>query len=321
MTGYQLSPGGLYVPPSATDGPYVAHKVGTRFTEFLRLINGTKTTVTTATGTVQVDAIGTIPPGGAADQVLTKLSATDYDVVWDTPTGGGGGGGTGNDGRWTVGTGETTIDEFNDNTLDAAWARVDGTNAPAGNVTWAEGADSISALQTAADTGNGIHALLRPLSGVGGSIATGDAFITCMTLLAPPATNYSIAGLCLANGNTYGSGKQVLAEAFFDSGTPVGISNDIGSFTNFTTSTGGSEYAVQEKAPFGTSQFMRLVYLGSNQWRYDRSLNGATWILGTTVTIASLTPTHVGLFTRRPSSGTHKHIACFEFIRRVAGIT
>jgi hypothetical protein len=59
-------------------------------------------TVPSGSGTVDISQIGTgfanitpaivgLPPGGATDQVLAKNSATDYDVSWKTPTGGGGG--------------------------------------------------------------------------------------------------------------------------------------------------------------------------------------------------------------------------------------
>jgi hypothetical protein len=60
VTDWQLAPGGLYVPPDAADGPYLARKDGVRFVEFLRLIDGDNTTVTEdlVAGTVQVDAAG-----------------------------------------------------------------------------------------------------------------------------------------------------------------------------------------------------------------------------------------------------------------------
>ena len=35
-----------------------------------------------------------VPPGGTTGQTLTKLSDSDYDTCWRTPTGGGSGGGT-----------------------------------------------------------------------------------------------------------------------------------------------------------------------------------------------------------------------------------
>lgn len=35
-----------------------------------------------------------VPPGGTTGQTLTKLSDSDYDTGWRTPTGGGSGGGT-----------------------------------------------------------------------------------------------------------------------------------------------------------------------------------------------------------------------------------
>lgn len=39
-------------------------------------------------GGFPIGGIG-IPVGGTSGQVLTKQSGTDYDVDWDTPTGGG----------------------------------------------------------------------------------------------------------------------------------------------------------------------------------------------------------------------------------------
>src|SRR5215813_5859348 len=39
-------------------------------------------------------SLQSVPAGGTAGQVLQKKSNIDYDMLWQTPTGGGGGGGT-----------------------------------------------------------------------------------------------------------------------------------------------------------------------------------------------------------------------------------
>ncbi len=44
---------------------------------------------TDGTNKQYVDA-RSLPPGGTLNQVLAKVSGTDYDVSWQTPTGGGG---------------------------------------------------------------------------------------------------------------------------------------------------------------------------------------------------------------------------------------
>ena len=71
MTNWQLSPAGLYVSPTATDGAYVPRKSGTRFKEqMLRVVDGSNTTVTIddTAGTVKIDAA----TSGMTDPTTTK---------------------------------------------------------------------------------------------------------------------------------------------------------------------------------------------------------------------------------------------------------
>jgi hypothetical protein len=79
MTDWQTSPGGLYVPQGAADGAYLAHKDGVRFTEFLRLADGSSTTVNidSATGEVSIDAslVQLVP--------LTTVVGGVPELVWD----------------------------------------------------------------------------------------------------------------------------------------------------------------------------------------------------------------------------------------------
>lgn len=64
MTGWQESPGSLYIDPAATDGVYLVYKSGVRFTRFLRLVDGSNTTVTidTSAGTASVSSAAPATP-------------------------------------------------------------------------------------------------------------------------------------------------------------------------------------------------------------------------------------------------------------------
>lgn len=255
---------------------------------------------------------------------VAQSGSSDGDVpTWDSvaaelvpeppPTGGGGGATTVKDRRWDAGT-ATVVDEFNDGSLDAAWVRVDGTGAVLANVDWTEGADVLSCYNKGGDTVDKFHALLRPLSGAGGSMVAGDAFVSCVTMFYPIA-DFSFAGLVLTDGTTFGSGNQVWAEV---GGRASGVQLQAFSWTGFSTA-GSSAGAIGNMNSI-LRAYHRIVMIGANTWRADYSPDGVSWIKGAANLSKTITPTHVGFFSS--SYGTSiKHIASYEFIRRVAGIT
>lgn len=256
--------------------------------------------------------------------VITGLTSDDASVVINdngdgtldlAAAGGGGGGGTGKDRRWNVGAGETTIDEFNDDSLAAAWTRVDGTGAAAGNVAWTEGADTISSRRIAANTLNAINGLVRP---IGTAPATGDAWVVGMRLWGRPITNYLIGGIIISDGTTHGAGKQIAAEVISSNAGAFQQSYAV-SWTNWATS--GTIGTATNMPALGTPMYLRLVYKGSNQWRADTSPDDVEWIPGASlVTVSSFTPSHVGLFSRDAGTG-QLCIGSYEFLRRTAGVT
>lgn len=246
-------------------------------------------------------------PTPADGQVLTWDSGTSRWVA-ETPAAGGGGG-TGKDRRWTVGPSATSIDEFNDDTLDlaATWTRVDSAGE-SGFIAYNEAADCLSV-----ETGIGtdavaeFHGLMRPLSAVGGSLATGDAFLTCLTNWR--TGNWVIGGVGFSNGVAAGAGAQVLG-TFQNDGA---ISSR--ALTNWNTL--GTNAVVLNVT--GDMCYIRVVYLGGTSWRVDASPNGTSWVKGASFT-NSITPTHVGLFSSSWGTAT-KGVLSFEFLRRVAGVT
>lgn len=254
-----------------------------------------------------------LPSPPTSGDVLT-YNATEDKAEWAAPPGGGGGGsGLSLDRRWNVGPGETSYDECDDDTIDPAYVAVYDTGG-AGRLTWSEADSQIKATNTGGDTGNQFSALMRPLSGVGGALVDGDAFISCLTI-GSVGSNYAFGGLVYADGTTFGAGAQLVATSH------VGTSSAdhfLRSFTNYTTL--GTSVNGLGGVLLTVPIFVRLVYLGSNTWRRDLSSDGRTWRKGGANLTSSLTPTHVGFMSSTFGTGTAHEIQ-YEFLRRVSGIT
>lgn len=225
--------------------------------------------------------------------------------------------GVNKDPRWTALSGQTTVDEFNDASLDSAWVRVDGTGAASGNLTWTENGDALSASQAGGDTAGKLHGLVRPLSGAGGSMVAGDAFVTCLTLMTSNGSSEcTLVGLVLTDNAAFGSGTQVIGE--------VGLFSVPGlqsyAWTGYGTA-GSSVGNLGTGYPIcGVPLYIRLVMTASNTWRTDFSYDGISWLKGLATLSLTLTPTHVGFVDSSYGAAT-KHVASWEFLRRVSGVS
>lgn len=249
---------------------------------------------------------------GANGYVLTADSTVSGGLKWSAAPGVGSAG-ISRDRRWNIAASETSYDEFSGASLSGAYVRVDDTGG-SGRLTWAQGDDLLIATNTGGDTSNQFSALMIPLSSVGGSLNTGDAFITCLRL-ASNGVNYVFGGLLFADGVTFGAGKQVVATSHYG-----GTSQDhfLRSYTNYTTL--GTSVSQLTGVQLGTSYFVRLVYLGGTTWRRDISYDGILWLKGTATLTLSITPTHVGFMDSSFGTATANQIS-YEFLRRVSGIT
>jgi len=260
-------------------------------------------------------APGSAPATPPSGQVVIFFDSTDGSLKSKDSTGtvkavGASSGGGGNrDLRWFVPSGSVSIDEFNDDTIDPAWVRLDGTGAPAANATWAEKGDALSVYNAGGDTANRLHALVRPLSAFGGAVNPGDAFVTAVHMFCSTGT-FFMGGIVLADGATADAGNQV-----------VGLVYNAGGFTVNAWAGTGWSFSGQTADMLTSSQqmFVRLVCLTATTWRADLSPDGVQWMLGTALT-KTVAPTHVGLVSSTWGSSV-KGIVKYEFLRRVSGVS
>ena len=262
---------------------------------------------TVATGVTQIDFQGA---------GVTATSGTG-EVVVTIPGGSGGGGSTVKDFRFTVPSDMSSVDEFNDDTLDPAWVRVDSTGAAASGAVWTERGDALSVAQLGGGTANVIRAMSRPLSGAGGSLAVGDGFVTCMRIFGP-TTNYTMGGIVFSDGATPNAGTQVIGLAYQGGSSGGGGMAQCGLWTGSSWTASANVGEIQLPASPGI--FYRLVLVAANTWRADMSPDGISWVSTTATKTLTLTPTHVGLISSSWASAT-KGVVSYEFLRRVSGIS
>jgi microcystin-dependent protein len=124
-----------------------------------------------------------VPPGGAAGQVLTKVTATDYDTTWRTASGGGGGGPVGSMMMW----GGTTA------TMPSSYLACDGAAVSRTNY-----ADLFTAIGTSWGAGDGSTTFnlpnwvdFFPMGGLSPNIQGGfaDAAVVAHTHTQPAHTH------------------------------------------------------------------------------------------------------------------------------------
>lgn len=214
------------------------------------------------------------------------------------------------DRRWTAGSGETSVDEHNDGSIAGDWTRVD-TSGHAGYVAWTEDADTLSvASGLSADAAAELHAMVRPLSGIGGAFAVGDGIVAAVSNFI--AGSLTIGGLIIADGTTVGSGDQVLCSLDASGGALTAVYHVMTGYNARTSFTAGSQI-------YGPSAFLRIARTASTTWRYDWSPDSVTWVEGSAFT-SSIVPTHIGYAVSSWDTGV-KGVLAFDSIRRVSGIT
>lgn len=149
-----------------------------------------------------------------------------------------------------------------------------------------------------------LHAFLKQPS----PAPTANAIIeTCFQFAVRSGVAY-LFGLLYADGTTIGSGAQV--GWFFN---PQSTFMSRLRFTGFNAGSGSeTTYTWQARANHNLL-FMRLQYLGSNNWRAYMSVDGVNWQDWTGSYSMTLTPTHVGFFVSSSSLAAPGSIAVRYF--------
>jgi len=203
-------------------------------------------------------------------------------------------------------------DEFLTGTLDGAWTRVDYSNA--GAVTWTPGGGLLSAKHDGGDAAQGLHALMRSMSGLSSPVT----IQTAVRLFGGVPTGVLMMGLIFANGTTAGSGAQVVLEVHLSPpSSSAGLNVALRSWTGynaFNADLTGSPVAFNWAAGF---IHLRLTWVSANTWRGELSGDGRSWIKfshdsSTADSSSTMTPTQMGVFLSGYGSGATK-AATFTF--------
>jgi hypothetical protein len=255
------------------------------------------------------------------------------DGIWkpgEASSGGGGGEGGGpqiKDRRWTKATTDVSIDEFNGSSIDVAWTYAAHASIPAlpslARPRYVQGAGVLSVKygpETGVGGGTGDggtgrhHAILRPLSGAGGSMSVGDAFYCAFTPLVRANSNYRMCGLVLSTTDD-SSGNQLYFRWW--TGGTIGARSMV-SWGGDGGVAGNTDYVYGAQVQ-NSPVYQRLVRLSSTTWRSDVSNDGVSWILGNAALTWAYEPTHVGFAESNWNTNTPS-VVSYEFLRRQSGV-
>lgn len=202
-------------------------------------------------------------------------------------------------------------DEFDDDTLDPAWVRVDYYPL---EVRWVESGSALSMrfyrrggdpLQPL----NAINALLRPVGG----LAIGQSIETCVSFCGP-STSTAKFGLMFSDGTTFDTGTEVMTTIDLATSSPE-RSFGTRSHAGFTSTPAAGTTGLPSSTP--ARLFLRLRWYAANTFRAEVSQDGISWLDNLVSTRATtLTPTYMGLwFGPFASSGSPHFSLSFDYFR------
>lgn len=254
------------------------------------------------------DVDGSVAP--ADGDVLTYDSG-----LWvpQPPSGGGGGGGSVSDPRWTVPTGWTSIDEFDDGVLHSDWVQAGHGSLPAGAIPSYVEDNGVLSVAYSGAAGDGDtarqHGIVRPL---GTALAVGDAVVTSFRTMVRNNSKHRMMGLVLSTTDLPASGNQLYARWWGSGGGTIGTR----ALTNWGGDTVlGSGFELEYLHPI----YQRIIRVSATTWRTEYSPDGVQWIDGGVYTWA-FEPTHVG-FAHSNWNTTTPSVGSYEFLRRCSGVS
>ncbi len=174
-------------------------------------------------------------------------------------------------------------DEFTGTSLSGSWTLVnDGTHLATNTVK----NDTLSILLPGSDTSAHLQAYLQATT-----VSTNDIIEMAFNGNGTPA-NFHMAGLIFADGNTFGSGKQICMAV-------VPSQNNIQTFAQTGFNSQGGDTLVNVPYPTTATLFFRLKFTGSNTYTTYVSSDAISWAQvssGLAGPSGMGTPTNMGFF-------------------------
>lgn len=261
--------------------------------ELMLVTGGQGTTTWTVTRGIESSSTASHSSGVSVTHIVTAASLTQLKP---------------SDNLWVpANISHTLDDEFDDNSIDGAWIRVDNSS-DAANVTWTESGNLISMKNVGAGVGGRYHALLKSLGGRSFPITIDAA----TRHLSQYAISYFMLGIGFADGTTYGAGSQITTRFYTRNDTATAVITGIDGLANFLTASVASDpYRIQV---MGGPFYHRIVWSAANTFQAWVSVDGVSWIQFISNYSYTITPTHFGIFTSNWGSG-QPTIGSIEYIR------
>jgi len=233
--------------------------------------------IATATANSKLLGSGAAGSGGAYSEITLGSGLT---MTGTTLSASGGGGADPISSVYPVFVAAGVDDEF-DGAIFSGWTLVnDGTNLATNTQT----NNVLSILLPGSDTAGHLQAYMKAAT-VNANDIIEIAFRGMGINL-----NTNMCGLIMANGNTYAAGNQV-CWVLVPSGTQMTIFTQ----TNYNTQGAFSAFTISGCSP-ASDIFLRLKYLGANNWVGYASCDGVSWVNMTGTFSSTMTPTQVGFF-------------------------
>lgn len=199
-------------------------------------------------------------------------------------------------------------DEFDNDSLDSAWVRVDRSGNSAGT-TWTEKNDVLSVRHNTADLSAEMHAIVKPIDG---SLSAPITIETKVTIWSSAHSNNFMYGLVFSNNPNYGSGIQITSMPWIN-GTAGTLQANSRAFSGWGTET--NNYGGATNSTLINPLYQRLRWNGDNTFECWFSPDGVSWMrVPNLVNSLTMTPTHFGLWISH-WGGTKDSIAAFDYFR------
>lgn len=246
-------------------------------------------------------------PVGTAGQVLSVDAGETTGLKWIT-----GGGGITMDQAdpyslfHRVSGSDSDDDEFSTNTA-ANYTEVD----PTGTTTWVLGTGHVASCVFNDQASGDVGALLKAIT-----LADGESYETCISLLNKKATNVSLAGLVVTDG-VLSSSNALAAQCYLGANADE-LMIDVRTGTLATLTTVGTSYTLASTSVTGKLK-LRLKRNSSTSFTaLISTIDGAQFSgFGLGNVNPGFTPTHAGLIVSIGGGASHECMAAFDYIRVV----